>query len=541
MSAKTEGIDSLRIIYKYNENPAEPTIVGTSILNKEHLSKDGTWLFTIPLEYDQFVELVLPSPIEDTFYFSTYEHSGENFYHLALYPPVVPPSEEPRNIMIVIDFNRFNTRDFDGEFMLSYLKETLQQAFSELDSINLLIAYEDILLGSEEWVSCSIENLDQLFAKMMQRSFPSYSNFQPLMTRAAQFINSQKGSSEVFFFTNTNEIGLGTSDKEQLADDIIYMFRHGTKLHFIDLENKSGLIYHYNQNTNSYYYETQLASFFGKMAYATAGNLYHLRYYSIKTILGALFYEEISHFESVEVQLRLNSGYAHSKHLMALNEGYYPLHFPIMQVGKFDGQLPLDITVLGKIRTTKVTDNITITKEDVTPGTPHIVTSWYGDHIRELLRYPYNPLTVNDIINLSIEQRILTPYSGFLIFYPDEQHGFCEDCIDETELTKVKMAKTQNDSVSVELEAFPNPFNSSVNIKFHIPAETDIKQFDLAIYNILGQRVRKLDLSNSADYSNGIIHWSGLNDAGTSVSSGVYFVLLKGPEVHKSLKLILMR
>jgi len=133
-SEKSKNIDQLRIIYKYYDAPYEPTIVGTDVLSSISSPKDSAWVIGIPLEYDQFVELILPSPIRNQFYFSQYKYNGENFYHLAVYPPEESGAEKkPRNILIVVDFNRMNTDGLDGEFLLSYLKETIQQAFSELE------------------------------------------------------------------------------------------------------------------------------------------------------------------------------------------------------------------------------------------------------------------------------------------------------------------------------------------------------------------------------------------------------------------------
>jgi len=536
MSQKSPGIDSLRIIYKYDQNPTAPGIVGTTILKSEHVPQSSAWVLTIPIEFDQFVELILPSPIQDKFYFSTFKQDGENYYHFAAYPPEVPRTKTPRNILIVIDYNRYNTRDLDGEFLLSYLKETLQQAFNETDSLNIIVAYDDLVQGSHTWMSCSEANLDELFARIMQRTFPSYSNFQPLVERAAAFINQQSDSSEVIFITNTDEISLSTSDKEELADEIIAKFKVGTNIHFIDLENKSRLSY----NSGTGYYETQLESFYGKISYATAGNLYFLRYHSIKTILGAFFYEEISHFESVEVQLRFQNGFANSKHLLALHEGYYPLHFPIMEVGKFDGSLPVEVTVLGKIRMNKIVDQYTITASDTSPGSSQIVTSWYGDHIRNLLRYPYSTATVNDIINLSIDQRILTPYTGFLIFYPDEEHGYCQNCIDETQLTNIEIDSVEQDT-TIELTACPNPFNSNVSITLNYSMIQRKKDLSLSIFNMLGQKVCTFDLANHFQRSENTFEWDGKNEDGIAVSSGVYFAVFQGPQIRHVLKLMLIR
>jgi hypothetical protein len=210
-----------------------------------------------------------------------------------------------------------------------------------------------------------------------------------------------------------------------------------------------------------------------------------------------------------------------------------------MEVGKYDGDLPIHVTLLGKYRMNQVVNHFTITSSDVTPGTAQIVTSWYGDHIRSMLRYgdSYSFATINDIINLSIDQRILTPYTSFLIFYPDAEHGYCKDCIDETQLTRLDISAAEPDT-TVEFTAFPNPFNNSVSLFFNVKCLSKKSDLILAIYNICGQQVYSKRI---ADPLTNMITWNGENESGQHVTSGLYFAMLQGPQIRKVLKLILAR
>ncbi|MDX1699609.1 MAG: VIT domain-containing protein, partial [Melioribacteraceae bacterium] len=383
IARKTKNnVKDINIIYHYDTNPSEPKVVGAEVLSKVQSEQDSIWTLNIPVEYDQFVEFVIPSPIDEEIYLSSYQYNDENYYHLALYPPATPKIKENRKILICIDLNIYNTINFDGEYLLTYLKETISQAMTESDSINIMIAYDDIAVASENWESCTEENLDSLFIKVMKRSFPTYSYFQPLMTEAAQFVNRTNGNSEVVVFSNTDEINLGWTDKNELAEEILEMFNYETKLHFVDLDNVNSLVYNYNDGNG--YYETQLQSFYGKMSYETAGNLFYLRYHDIKTILNAFFYEKISHFESVEVQMTFQNGFSYSKHLMNENEGYYPLDFPIMQAGKFTGDFPIEIKIIGKKHMEIVDTTLIINESDLKEGRKKIVTSWYGKTISGL-------------------------------------------------------------------------------------------------------------------------------------------------------------
>jgi hypothetical protein len=66
---------------------------------------------------------------------------------------------------------------------------------------------------------------------------------------------------------------------------------------------------------------------------------------------------------------------------------------------------------------------------------------------------------------------------------------------------------------------YPNPFNPSTDIQFDLPQNSRVK---VAIYDILGNEVKVLV---DGDWSAGVHHatWTGENNAGQQVPSGVYF------------------
>lgn len=545
VSENTLPMDQLRILYKYDANNEEPRIIGTDVLSATHFADKKTWEIFTPLEQDQFIEMTVPTQLANTdFYFTTSNQNDEKFYHFAVNPPEVPLVKEPRNILFIIDFNRVNTNGLDGEYLMTFLKETIHRSLDEEDSINVFIAYDQIIQGSENWIACSDANIDSLFLKIMQRQFSSYSFFQPLMSEAAEWMNQQSSQGEVLLISNTDAISLNLNNRQNLAEDIMELFDTTPKIHVMDLENQSGLQYRwaYYGDYSTGYYETQLQSFYGKLTYQTSGNLYYLRFYSIKTILNAFFFEAISHFESVEVQMTFQNGYSHSKHLMEVHEGYYPLHFPIMEVGKYTGELPVQIKILGKLRTTTVKKEITVTENDLVDGHPKIVTSWYGEHIHQLVNKPYDPLTINQIIDMSIEQKILTPYSGLLVFNPDSIHGYCTDCVDETDLeSAIEFDPLLMDSL-VSITAYPNPFNSETTIQFTLPASVMNGNLQLNIYNVMGQSVLSMDVSNQQIQNNTFnYHWKAKDRNNQELPTGVYILRLTGPCFQKTKRLMYLK
>jgi len=71
--------------------------------------------------------------------------------------------------------------------------------------------------------------------------------------------------------------------------------------------------------------------------------------------------------------------------------------------------------------------------------------------------------------------------------------------------------------------AYPNPFNPTVNIDFTIPEEADI---NIQIFDLLGRNVFNHDqnFNIAGKYR---FQWHGVNDLGTPIASGVYFVTIQ--------------
>jgi flagellar hook assembly protein FlgD len=86
---------------------------------------------------------------------------------------------------------------------------------------------------------------------------------------------------------------------------------------------------------------------------------------------------------------------------------------------------------------------------------------------------------------------------------------------------------------------YPNPFNTSTIISYDIDYESPVRT-SLCIYNLLGQRVRSLlDEEKSAGHYQ--VEWDGTNEKGYSVSSGLYFYVLKADKSIDKKKMLLIK
>jgi hypothetical protein len=87
------------------------------------------------------------------------------------------------------------------------------------------------------------------------------------------------------------------------------------------------------------------------------------------------------------------------------------------------------------------------------------------------------------------------------------------------------------------LTAYPNPFNSSVSIRFEASQPQNVL---VEIYDVLGRKVTTLSEGYLAEGEHSLI-WNGTNHRGESVATGVYLCRIKSQSEEKVLKLNYMK
>jgi len=93
---------------------------------------------------------------------------------------------------------------------------------------------------------------------------------------------------------------------------------------------------------------------------------------------------------------------------------------------------------------------------------------------------------------------------------------------------------------------FPNPFNPSTTLPFHISCKgqgascKSPLHITLTIFNVLGQRVRTLLDEDKLPGQYKVV-WDGRDEFGKDVASGIYFYKLKSGDFSQTKKMILLR
>jgi hypothetical protein len=85
---------------------------------------------------------------------------------------------------------------------------------------------------------------------------------------------------------------------------------------------------------------------------------------------------------------------------------------------------------------------------------------------------------------------------------------------------------------------FPNPFNPTTTIHYGLAEATTV---ELAVYDILGQRVRTLVHAPSQAAGFYSATWDGLDQAGKAVGTGIYFYRLQTPQFTRTQRMTLLK
>ena len=86
-------------------------------------------------------------------------------------------------------------------------------------------------------------------------------------------------------------------------------------------------------------------------------------------------------------------------------------------------------------------------------------------------------------------------------------------------------------------EPFPNPFNSTVLIRYRLPEKENV---DVTVYNNSGQTIRRL-AGKKQDAGYHSIEWNGKNDAGSPAASGIYIIKVTAGSNADSVKVTFLK
>ncbi len=170
--------------------------------------------------------------------------------------------------------------------------------------------------------------------------------------------------------------------------------------------------------------------------------------------------------------------------------------------------------------------NITMTNISVPQSSIAVFDSMYN---RKFIKYSNTFSTIDTTVLLDAGKYYLEieaqPASYSWMFpYAFKLHS--------TPATSVKDRFAQTPDGILLLKNYPNPFNPSTNISFHLPMRSVVS---LSIYDVLGREVANL-VSGEQDAGEHVVHWDA-----AGLPGGVYFCRLRSGNFSLTRQLILIR
>ena len=176
-----------------------------------------------------------------------------------------------------------------------------------------------------------------------------------------------------------------------------------------------------------------------------------------------------------------------------------------------------------------------------------VAIAYIGDEVRGISKIKSIEELEQDLIFLSVyghdinEEMTIRIYDSASQkeFYTDLEFNFIKDDL----LGDISNPIMLSNIVPVIPESYhlsqnyPNPFNPTTRIDYQLPVDS---QLDIIIYNIKGQEIISLK-SEIMGAGYGSVVWSGLDNSGLSVASGIYFVKMQTPSFTMTHKMMLLK
>jgi len=172
----------------------------------------------------------------------------------------------------------------------------------------------------------------------------------------------------------------------------------------------------------------------------------------------------------------------------------------------------------------------------------NILRKWEADELLELVvaipkdsTIPFVPIT----IKIPLKEYAGTIKIGFYIEMLSGNVPYAlyissvrvkEDTTNEFDIIDLPFVNALNTN-------FPNPFNPQTTISFSVANDTPVT---IDVYNIRGQRVKSL-VNDSFSAGSHQIVWTGIDNNGRTVSSGVYFYRMQAGSFVETRRMIMLK
>ncbi len=539
-------IEDIKVFAVLGDEWKNPVISGVNEIpfemiqsNLEPNDENGT-IYRAQVNFNQLVydqKFEVSSPLNDGYYLSFFENNGENFYQLAINPAEGMDIRAPQKLLFLIDYQKENSNLTQNE-VLKLLANEIQGLLTEKDSFNILYHDFELKTASDNWIAGDSTSIYGTFENLGENPFVSYSNLASLLASGIEYAQEREGS-KIIVLANSDKID-DVEGANSLIDDLLKLMSTVLPIYIGDFQSNNYRYYYiqnYNYRGNEYFYRN--------LAKLTGGDY-------VNSFEGGSFTDCVTNIvqlamsESglIDIHTTLENGFCYGRYNLSAN-AENPLNSIFLQTGKYSGEFPFKVEISGLYNDEIFSKTLNIEKENAVQSDSVLGTFWYGKDILQMESSSNSYSLINDIIDKSIDNRILSTYTAFLCLEPGmldrienitENGQIIDDWFEGPVATDVETAA----GTETEINAYPNPFTERVNIEIQLSETISRENIQLEIYDLFGKRIKVFNIDDFNGESEFKLTWDATDDSGISVSKGTYLFICSTAEGRITRKLVVM-
>ena len=380
------------------------------------------------------LDLVFDVPMENGVYVSHFEGKEENFYQMVLLPTEAFPLQEgnPQKVAVLVDYASGNT-SIGKQELLDEVERHLLSQLTDQDSFNLFLSQTDIAPVHNTWLPADDATIKSYFQELSSNSLATFSNLPNLLFKGIQFIQTEDTGGELLIVSSADQVG-----QPEIANDYIEELRSAMNgdiipIHVSDYQDQNMQYFWINGINyvgNEYFYSN--------ITRITNGELNTIREH--RSVANTLMHtlSDLSALEGIlDVHTTLGEGFCYGRHDVNKARSFSSINQPMIQVGKYQGDFPFQIEASGVVNGDFFGGKMEVPASNIQEGTNMHKTIWAGNYIQELEQENRTNSVVKEIIEWSLENRVLSFFTAFLALEVELGGVVCETCVDETNLNQL--------------------------------------------------------------------------------------------------------
>ncbi len=478
-----------------------------------------------PSKAMQALEIAFDSPMKNGVWANFGYESDEAVYQMAMIPSLALNFVESRKVVFLLDYNQ-TTSTSTNTVVEEAFENLLRNNLSKYDSFNVIFSGLEPKALSTGWISGEEESLNQALEKVAGSDLKIYSNLPSLLSSGIDFLNDNGKNGSIFIVSSSVSLG-DYSIANELINDMFVRMKKKYPVFIADFATTnmpSYQINNFNYRGNEYLYTN--------MSRLTGGTLTSL--YTTGDPIATFFqkaYNTLSSgVTSLDFHTTLVDGFCYgSFNLSGTNPTY---NQPLLTIGKSIGEFPMTIEASGFVNNKIYTNRITVNSEDIsfTNYKNHVL--WNANMMRSLEnKTTKTNRDILDIIDLSKGNRVLSLFTAFLALETDTLTDYNTDIDNDGDNGDDDNPSLVDDSYIVYdddsyVNIRPNPFTAGTTIAVTLPEKANCNILAIEIFDLMGRRIRSLDIARLDGRREFSVKWLGDDDQGNKVNEGAYIVVI---------------